>query len=663
MAKYLVIVESPKKTGYIKQFLGKDYDVVASCGHIADLPSNKLSVDIKNNFKPTYEVYSDKKSIVKDIKDKAQKAEIVYLMSDLDREGEAISYHIANQLPSNTNIKRAVANSITESVVKDAIKNATSINMDLVNSYECRRIIDRISGYKTSFPTKQATGGASAGRVQSAGLRILSEREKEIRDFVPVEYWPIEVTLERSNGERVVAEIKVPKPLDISTEDEANKIIDVLKKEKWFVSDYETKEKSVKAYAPFTTSSLYQAASSVLNWDSKKTASVSQSLYEQGAITYIRTDSTYIVPEFISALRSSATEKYGREYVPNKENFFGVSKNAQEAHESVRVTHIQYESFGSGDENKLYKMIWKRTVASQMADLKQYVGRADFKCDKYLFGANGSKVIFDGWKKVWDYGSFSDTELPEFVVGEELKLIDTKTEQKFTQAPPRYSEASFIKELEKRGIGRPSTYKTIIETLQSRDYAKVEKKVFHVTDMGIRVSDFLIGANICFIDLDFTANLETDLDRIANQEVDKLTILNSFWDRLKKDLENAKTMRTEGSKTDYPCKKCDGYLELKHSKYGAFFSCSNRTDKEKKCDYKCKVGEDGKPVEIEVLDKEYSKFCCPNCGEALLVRASKKNTDYKYLGCRNWQTPECKGFYNVDTGEPLEFKKKKWKKK
>lgn len=668
MSKFLVIVESPKKTGYVKKFLGKDFDVIASCGHIADLPSKGLNVDIKNDFAPTYEVYEDKKDIVKNIKDKAKDAEIVYLMSDLDREGEAIAFHISNQIQNHPNIKRAVTGSITSSAVREAIENAGLINMDLVNSYECRRIIDRLAGYKTSYPTKQATGGISAGRVQSAGLRILAEREKEIKSFVPQEYWPIEVTLEKKNGEKVTAQIKSPKSIEISTEKDANFIIDILRKEKWIVSDYENSEKEVRAYAPFTTSSLYQSSSSILGWNSKKTAAVAQSLYEEGAITYIRTDSTFIVPDFINALRTTIPNKYGSSYLPSEINVFGQSKNAQEAHEAIRVTHIEQENFGSGDNQKLYSIIWKRTVASQMEKMKQYVSRADFTCEKYIFGASGSKIIFDGWKKVWDYGSYSDSELPIFKVGEELKLIDVKTEQKFTQPPPRYSEASFIKELEKRGIGRPSTYKTIIDTLQTREYAAIESKTFKVTDMGIRVSDFLVGSNICFVDLDFTANLENDLDRVANKEIDKLCILNKFWDRLKSDLENAKKIKEVDSVTDYDCPKCKkGKLVKKHSKYGAFYTCSKRKDKDVECDYKCNVGEDGSPIEKEKpQEKEYSTFCCKNCGQPLLIRESKKNSDYKYLGCRNWKDKKCQGFYNIDTGEKLEFKKKafkKWKKK
>ena len=659
--KYLVIVESPKKTGYIKKFLGKDYDVMASAGHIADLPKKKISVNIKKDFEPTYEVNSDKKDVVKKIKEKAAKAETVYLMSDLDREGEFIAWHISNYLPKGTNIKRAVAGSITKKAVEDAIKNAGEIDMDLVNSAETRRILDRITGYKASFPVTQATGGPSAGRVQSAALRILAEREKEIQGFIPQEYWPIEVELERKNGDRVVANIKVPKPLDIKTGDMANKIIEVLKKEKWNVSKYETKEKSSRAYPPFTTSSLYQAASSILGWGSKRTAQVAQQLYEQGSITYIRSDSTFIVPDFVQAMRSTIPTKYGGDYLPNKVNIFSNKASAQEAHEAIRITDIGVENVGGTDSRKLYEVIWRRTVASQVANLVQFTGNAEFDCDKYKFGANGSRVIFDGWKKVWTYGSYSDSVLPEFVVGEELKLVNAKTEQKFTQPPPRYTESSLTKELEKRGIGRPSTYATIPTTLFSRGYIETKKNTIYTTEMGIRVSNFLIDADFCFVDLDFTKNLETDLDCIAKGGCNKLDILTQFWCRLKSDIDRAKQKKDDDSITDYDCPKCDGKLVKKHSKYGPFYSCSNRSNKEIKCDYKCQMKKDGEPYEKEKVELEEADFKCDNCDDPLIKRKSKKG--WSYLGCRNWNVNEkCKGFFDKETGERIVFEKKKYKK-
>lgn len=661
MAKYLFIIESPGKQKKIQSFLGKDFKVIGTAGHIRDLPSKGLNVDIKNNFEPTYAVYDDKKDIVKKIKDEASKAEIVYIGTDIDREGEAIAQGVVSILPANTVYKRAKYNSITKDEILKSIEEASCLNLNMVDSAECRRIVDRLAGYKISFPTQQATGGKSAGRVQSAGLRILADREKEIQSFVPQEYWPIEVDLKRKNGEVITVQIKNPDKLKIKNEKHAYDIIDALKKEKWSVSKYETKDRSTKAYPPFTTSSLYQSASSILGWDSNKTASVAQSLYENGSISYIRTDSTYIVPEFISSMRELIGSKYGDNYISSNVNVFSNRKNAQEAHEAIRITHSEVELVDTGDNRRLYEIIWKRSMASQAANMIQLTGSADFSCDKYIFGLTGSKITFDGWSKIWNYGTYADTELPEFKVGEKLDFVEARTEQKFTSPPPRYSEASFIKELEKKGIGRPSTYKTIIDVLKKREYVDVQKKMFHVTDMGIRVSDFLVESNVCFSDLDFTSKLEDDLDKIVNCEETKLSVLTNFWNRLKSDLDNVKIIKTEKSKTDYPCPKCEGFLELKHSKFGPFYSCANRTDKEIKCDYKCQVGENGEPVEIEKKEVEKSDFECPSCGEKLVKRISKKG--WEYLACTNWKDDACKGFFDKESGEKIEFKKKKFNKR
>jgi len=410
---------------------------------------------------------------------------------------------------------------------------------------------------------------------------------------------------------------------------------------------------------------MYQSASSILGWGSKKTAQVAQLLYEAGRLTYIRSDSTFIVPEFVDAMRGTIPVKYGNQYLPNKINMFSNKANAQEAHEAIRVTELGTESVTGIDTNKLYHIIWKRTVASQVSNFIQFVGTADFECKKYLFGVSGSRVVFDGWRKVWDYGSMSDVTLPEFIIGEELKLIDVRTEQKFTTPPPRYTESSLTKELEKRGIGRPSTYASIPNTLFSRGYIEKKKNTIYTTEMGVRVSDFLVDVDFCFVNLDFTSHLENDLDRIANKETSKLNVLNYFWNRLKEDIKNAKEKKEENSKTNYKCKKCDGFLIKKFSRYGEFLSCEHRTNKENKCDYKCDVNKDGSPKEKEEIILEESSFVCDNCGSFLVKRISKKG--WEYLSCRNWKNnPLCEGFSDKDTGEKIVFKKKKyknWKKK
>lgn len=661
MAKYLVILESPGKVKKVKSFLGSSYEVIASVGHISDLPLKKFGVNLKNGeFTPTFEVYPDKKEIVKNIKAKAKKSDIVFLMMDPDREGSGIARNVADILPKDTEYKRATASSITKQAVLDAIENAGSIDKSIVSAYETRRILDRIVGWKCSFPTKQATGGKSAGRVQSAGLRIIAEREKEIKGFVPEEYWSIELELETKKGERIKAAIKKPPKLKIKSKKEADEICDTVRNNPIKVSKYEVNEASTRAYAPFTTSTMYQSGAAILNWPAKKTAGVAQNLYTDGLITYIRSDSTFIVPEFIQAIRQNIDGHYNPGYLPSKANVFSNKKAAQEAHEAIRVVDVGGRATADKDQSDLYNIIRKRTIASQVSNMRQKKGLAEFTCKKYIFGANGSKVTFDGWSKVWDYVKLEDYELPELEIGEELKLIDITCQQEFTKPPPRYSEQTFVKELEKLGIGRPSTYASIINTLLDRSYIEKNKKVLCATDMGIKVSDFLIEAGFCFINLDFTANLENDLDDIANSDKDKVCVLRNFWETLKGDLVNAKNIKEKKSHTGIDCPKCGAELLLKHSKFGDFFSCENYKDK--KCDYKADVGENGQPKVREKTEIRESEFECKNCGEKLIVRINKRGTEY--LGCRNFQQKKCQGFFNADNGELIVFKKKKkWKKK
>lgn len=658
--KYLFIIESPGKQKKIQNYLGKEYKVIATKGHISDLPKKKLGINIRKNFEAVYEVYPEKKNLVKEIKELAKKADIVYLAMDLDREGAVIAQRVIDILPPKTVIKRVRYNAITKKEILEAIANATNcLDIDLVYSAETRRFLDRLVGYKCSYITKQATGGKSAGRVQSAALRIIAEREKEIKSFIPKEYWPIEALLENEKGEQLVAKIKTPNKLKITNKKQAEEICKCLKNKDIIVSKYEKKQVSSKPYPPFTTSTMYQSASAIFGWGSKKTAKIAQQVYENSWCTYIRSDSTFIVPEFVNDIRNEIPSKYGKKYLPEKRHFYSNKKNAQEAHEAIRVTDIALDSVPGGDTNKLYTLIWKRTISSQMEKLEQIKGSAEFKCDKYKLSASGSKIIFDGWRKAWDYGKLKDEYLPELKEGEKMKVIEVCTEQKWTQPPPRYTESSIVKELEKSGIGRPSTYASIIDILFTRDYVKKEKKALCATDIGINVSDFLQESGFCFIDLQFTAQLEEKLDKIANKETTKLDTLKDFWKRLKSDIENAKKIKQEKSRSGFKCPKCKGELLLKHSNYGSFFSCENYNNKENKCDYKADVGKDGEPKEKQKKEIKESNIKCPNCGEYLLVRTSKKNNEY--LGCRNWKNAKCKGFYTLE-GEKMEFKKKKKRK-
>jgi len=663
--KYLFIIESPGKQKKIQSMLGNTFKVLSTKGHIADLPKKKIGINIKKDFEPVYEVYPEKKSLVSDIKKWAKKVDVVYLATDLDREGEAIAQRVVEVLPKNTTYKRVVYDSITKSAISKAIEEAGDMNDNLVQSAETRRILDRLVGYKCSFVTKQATGGTSAGRVQSATLRIFSEREKEIRNFVPEEFWPIEAELENSNKNKVIAFIKKPNKYKIKNKKQSDEICDKLKKLPIIVDKYETKEHKIKPYAPFTTSTLYQSASSILGWDSKLTASVAQKLYEAGKCSYIRSDSTFIVPEFINDIRSKIGDKFGQNYLPDKSYFYQNKKNAQEAHEAIRVIDVNEETYGQGNEKKLYELIWNRTVASQMKQMIQLRGKAEFECDnkKYILSSNGNKVLFDGWTKVWEYGSQTDNELPHLDIGEEMKLLKLTSNQHFTQPPPRYTDNSIIKEMEKRGIGRPSTYANTISVLLDRGYVEKQKKVLSATDKGIRVSDFLIESEFCFVDLNFTSEMEDDLDKIASAEKQRTDVLNVFWDRLKNDIENAKKIKEEKSISDYDCPKCKdidrkGKLVLKHSRFGPFYVCQNQ--KEHDCDYKCQADRDGVPFEKEEKQKEYSEILCPNCKSPFTIRTSKKGN--QYLGCDNFnKDKKCQGFYDLD-GNKMVFTKKRKKK-
>jgi len=653
--QHLVIVESPAKTKKIKSFLGADFEVIASVGHIRDLPEKHLGVDIKKGFIPTYEIYDDKKSVVKNIIDKSKKSDIVYIMTDEDREGEQIAASIVSVLPKGIPYKRAVSSSITKKAITDAIKNAGSVNQDMINSYECRRILDRLCGYKTSYVTKQSTGGASAGRVQSAVLRIIAEREKEIQKFVPQEYWPIDAELLTDRNEKILASVKKPKPLETTNQKQAEDICVTLKKGPVQVSKFNKKTQKNRPYPPFTTSAMLQSAASIFGWKSDKTMRVAQSLYQNSKITYHRTDSVSIVPDFINLTRNHIGTTYGQKYLPAAANKFASKKQAQEAHEACRVTDLAVVKVPDADENKLYELIWKRTVASQMEDMEQLQTSAEFECKEILLGASGSKVIFDGWRKVWNYGSLSASELPVLKVGENVKVIDIKTEQKFTEPPPHYTNNSIIKKLEEKGIGRPSTYATIIKTLEARTYIE-NKKNISATVLGIKVSDFLVNSDFCFVDIDFTAKLEEQLDEIANHKSDKVDVLKDFWDRLKKDIENAKNIRNKMSQTNFKCPKCKAALLKKNGKFGEFFACSEYSKKADACDYTANVGEDGKPAERVKKQVVESSVLCKNCKNPLLIREGKKG---QYLGCRNFAKSEkCRGFFDLD-GKRIEFKKKR----
>ena len=656
---HLVIFESAAKAKEGQHILGSNFKCITSKGHCIDLPKRKFGVDIPNDFEPTYVTMPDSKTTLAEIKKLAKTSDTVYLMSDPDREGEAIAWHLSKALPAGTEYKRVSTNAITKDAILNAIANPRDLDLDLINAYECRRILDRLVGYKCSYPVTMATGGKSVGRTQSAGLRILGERELEIKNFKPDKYWTIEGTLLSPDKESITVDIKDPKPLDINEEVIADTIIAAFQKGPIVVDKYTTKMASSNPAAPFMTSTLQQAAATYLGMGLKRTMSTAQKLYDSGKITYHRTDSLNIVASELSKIRNYLQTNFDAKYLTNAAIVYkGKVKNAQEAHEAIRPTDITKEYKGDSDEDRLYTLIRKRILASQMVPAQFERRSARFKSDKYLLGASGSKLIFDGFKRVWTYGAGSDTYLPDLKEGDVVSVEKLEKIAKETKPPARYSEASIVKKLEETGIGRPATFASIVETLKAREYIVVENRSITVTDLGLCVLDFLIKVDFCFIDLSFTATMEEKLDEISNQRLEKLPTLAEFWERLKTDLGRCEQARQENSKTEFNCPKCDKELTKKHSRFGPFYGCSGYPE----CKYTAQLGKDGVPVEKIKKKKEpleLSDYDCPKCKTVKMVK--RKGKFGEFYGCSTF--PKCKGILDKDGNIPPPPKKRWGKKK
>lgn len=655
---HLVVMESATKCKSAQKYLGANYECISSKGHCIDLPKSPISVDIKNNFEPTYAVMEDKKKDLRAIVEKAKTAESVYLFSDPDREGEAIAWHLSKVLPSSIPFKRVRSSEITKAGVKKAFENETDIDMDLVYAYETRRILDRLVGYKCSQPVKMATGGRSAGRTQSAGLRVLGEREIEIREFIPEEYWDIKGVLLTEGKEQVSVSIKTPKPIDIKTEKDAQTIINSFIKGPVSVSKYTAKVVNVKPKEPFKTSTLQKAASTYLGMGAKAAMQVAQKLYESGVISYHRTDSVTISPGFVTQIREFISSNYDNGYLPKSAKIYkSKSKNAQEGHEAIRPTDLTNIPANNPDnpEAKLYNLIWRAAVASQMTNARDERRSAQFTEGNYVLSASGNKQVFDGFRKVWNVSSVSESYLPDMSEGQSVEVVTLEKEQKETKPPSRYSEASFISKMEELEIGRPATFASLIETLKTRTYIEIGKsRSITTTDLGLTVLAFLRKVDFCFIDLGFTAVMEDKLDLVANGSANKVEVLNEFWGRLSSDLQRSKSLRDEDSKTEYDCPKCSNETESvklrkKHSQYGAFYSCSNYPD----CKFKANLGENGEPVAQVKKEVVISSYKCPNCNEQMVERNGKQGVFY---GCSKY--PKCKGIRNGDGSNPFDTKYK-----
>ncbi|MFA5999806.1 MAG: type I DNA topoisomerase [Candidatus Paceibacterota bacterium] len=650
----LLIVESPSKAKTIEKYLEGAFTVRASVGHIRDLPkSNKQAIDIEAGFVPRYEISKGKEKVVHELRNLAHKADSILLATDPDREGEAIAWHIEEILNEDKKVKapieRVAFYEITKEAVQEALKNPRGIDTNLRKAQEARRVLDRLVGYDLSgLIWKKVRYGLSAGRVQSPALRIIMEREREIRAFIPEKFWRLMGFFENKKQE--------PISLECSEEPRDEKLVDKIitegKKGAWVVSGVKESEQKRSPRAPFTTSTLQQTASSRLGYSPSRTMQIAQKLYEAGHITYMRTDSTNLSSAAQGQIISFVKSKYGDEYAEAR-IYKTKSKNAQEAHEAIRPTHIDKMSAGNDEQERLYKLIWERTVSSQMSDAKLLKTKvsAVIKGHEDLpdFSANGSRLLFPGWLRVDAGARGEDVELPKCVVGEELKLIDLQKEEKFTEPPGRYSEAGLVKELEARGIGRPSTYASIMRTLEDREYVRKENKTLFPTDVGEVVSDFLENNFPNYISDTFTAEMEDELDEISRGERDYEKTLKDFYGPFLKDVKSKEKLEKATNLGDAPehikCPKCGSPMIIKLSRAGKFYSCSKYPE----CSGALML--DG----TELQGPKETGEMCPECGEKkgksgggkLIVR-ERRDGSGTFISCSRY--PKCK-FVKKDEAE------------
>lgn len=654
MGKNLVIVESPSKSKTIEKYLGSDYEVTSSKGHIRDLATTGkggLGVDIENGFKPNYVINKDKKAVVKELKQAVKEADFVYLATDPDREGEAISWHLAEVLGIDSHLQnRVVFNEVTKDAVIEALKNPRQIDGNLVKSQETRRVLDRIIGFKLSKLLQKKIKSKSAGRVQSVALRLICEKEKEIEAFIPEEYWKIKAKFEKNDIE-FEAELDKYKnhKIELKNAEETLQVYESLSKE-FMVEDVKKSQKKRTSKPPFITSTLQQEASSKLNFKAKRTMSIAQKLYEGvdignetvGLITYMRTDSIRLSDSFVEEAKQYITDKYGKNYVGSVK----VSKkteNVQDAHEGIRPTSIMrtpesIKEFLKPEEYKLYSLIYARALASLMAPAQLNATNLILNNNDYLFKANGSVIQFDGYLRVYGaYEKQSDEILPEVSLQETLLSQDIQKTQHFTKPPARYSEAKLIKALEELGIGRPSTYASIIDTIVSRQYVELVDKAFKPTESGILTNDKLVEYFDSIINVEYTAQMEKELDEIAEGDDDYVSALTSFEEKFEPLLENAydKMEQIQPEKTGETCPECGGDLVIRKGKYGDFVACSNYPT--------CKF------VKKEQEEIKYTGENCPKCGKPMVY---KKGRFGEFAACSGY--PECKYIKNDKSAEPKE---------
>ena len=671
MADKLIIVESPAKANTIKKFLGGNTKVMASMGHIRDLPKSKMAVDIEHDFEPEYINIRGKGDLIKSLKKEAKAAKQVYLASDPDREGEAIAWHLAHilEIPEDSNC-RVTFNEITKETVKESIKKPRTINMDLVDAQQARRVLDRIVGYKISpVLWKKVKRGLSAGRVQSVAVKLIVDREEEIENFIPEEYWNIYADLLEPNSKKKFQATfygKDGKKLEIHTKEEVDKILKNIEKGKYIVADVKKGEKKRTPAPPFTTSTMQQETSRKLSFTLKKTMSVAQGLYEGvhvgekgtvGLITYMRTDSTRISDEARAVAKEVITQKYGANYYENR--YYKTKQNAQDAHEAIRPTYIDLEpekikDYLTTDQYKLYRLIYNRFIASQMANAIYDTVTANIDVNNYNFRANGQTLKFKGFMTLYvetieGEKEEEDNSIPELTIGQEVKKEKLEAKQSFTQPPARYTEASLVKALEEKGIGRPSTYSPTITTILERRYIQKEQKQLIPTDLGKIVNKLLVENFPDVINVEFTAKIEEEFDEVAEGKEPWKQVIREFYgpfkvtlDRVEKELEHVELVEEV---SDVPCEKCGRMMVIKYGRYGKFLACPGYPE--------CK---NAKPI-IETIDVP-----CPVCGGTVQIKKTRRGKKF-YVCENNPGTCEYISWNPPKPGEPWTPEKKEEKKK
>ncbi len=677
MSHSLIIVESPAKARTIGKYLGKDFKIEASVGHVKDLPKKTLGVDIENDFDTKYEVIRGKGKLLKKIRDMAGKADAVYLAPDPDREGEAIAWHIADEIrKKNENIHRVMFHEITRKAVQAALEKPEKLDRSKYDSQQARRILDRLVGYQISpILWRKVKRGLSAGRVQSVAVELVVEREKKIRAFDPVEYWVLGANLKGSKEPGFFAKLSRTdgKKSEVSNGDDAAAIVEELQSNPFLLAKIEKKERKRHPLPPFITARLQQEAARYYRFTAKRTMQIAQRLYEGidlgplgtlGLITYMRTDSTRVSPDAIGEVRTLISRDFGPKYLPAKPNSYRNKKNSQDAHEAIRPTDLnlapeKVAPYLEKDQLKLYTLIWKRFIASQMTSAIFDATGFDVECGRHMLRATGQVMRFDGFMAIYREAKEEDPKngngdddqniLPDLVEGEVLKLEDLSSEQKFTQPPPRFTEATLVREMEEKGIGRPSTYASILSTIQDKEYTKKIAGRFHPTELGELVTELLLDSFPRIMDVEFTAQMEENLDEVEEGRRNYLDLLRDFYLPFKDDLGRAEAemrdVKRHGEPTNLNCPECGRELVIKWGKNGSFIGCSgyNQTPR---CEFTSEYKRDpsGK---VQLKEPEMTEVLCKKCGSPMIIKNSRYG---RFMACSAY--PKCNHTEPIDTGVP-----------